>query len=232
MSDDIVKTVNLGKVYHDNEVPVVALKDINLTIGRGDFLVIAGPSGSGKTTLLNLIGALDKPTSGSVFLENEPLNEKSRSELASIRLRKIGFIFQAYNLIPVLTALENVEFTMLLLGVPEADRKKRALEIMEELGIADLAGKRPHEMSGGQQQRVAVARAIVTSPSIVLADEPTANLDSENGSALMDLMRRLNEEKNTTFVFASHDPLVIGSARRLITIRDGMITEDKVSTGT
>ncbi len=232
MSDDIVKTVNLGKVYHDNEVPVVALKDINLTIGRGDFLVIAGPSGSGKTTLLNLIGALDKPTSGSVFLENEPLNEKSRSELASIRLRKIGFIFQAYNLIPVLTALENVEFTMLLLGVPEADRKKRALEIMEELGIADLAGKRPHEMSGGQQQRVAVARAIVTSPSIVLADEPTANLDSENGSALMDLMRRLNEEKNTTFVFASHDPLVIGSARRLITIRDGTITEDKVSTGT
>jgi len=232
MSDDIVKTVNLGKVYHDNEVPVVALKDINLTIGKGDFLVIAGPSGSGKTTLLNLIGALDKPTSGSVFLENEPLNEKSRSELASIRLRKIGFIFQAYNLIPVLTALENVEFTMLLLGVPEADRKKRALEIMEELGIADLAGKRPHEMSGGQQQRVAVARAIVTSPSIVLADEPTANLDSENGSALMDLMRRLNEEKNTTFVFASHDPLVIGSARRLITIRDGMITEDKVSTGT
>jgi len=232
MSDDIVKTVNLGKVYHDNEVPVVALKDINLTIGRGDFLVIAGPSGSGKTTLLNLIGALDKPTSGSVFLENEPLNEKSRSELASIRLRKIGFIFQAYNLIPVLTALENVEFTMLLLGVPEADRKKRALEIMEELGVADLAGKRPHEMSGGQQQRVAVARAIVTSPSIVLADEPTANLDSENGSALMDLMRRLNEEKNTTFVFASHDPLVIGSARRLITIRDGTITEDKVSTGT
>jgi len=232
MSDDIVKTVNLGKVYHDNEVPVVALKDINLTIGRGDFLVIAGPSGSGKTTLLNLIGALDKPTSGSVFLENEPLNEKSRSELASIRLRKIGFIFQAYNLIPVLTALENVEFTMLLLGVPEADRKKRALEIMEELGVADLAGKRPHEMSGGQQQRVAVARAIVTSPSIVLADEPTANLDSENGSALMDLMRRLNEEKNTTFVFASHDPLVIGSARRLITIRDGTITENKVSTGT
>ncbi len=224
---EIIRTENLEKTYRDNGVPVYALKGVSLKILKGEFTVIAGPSGSGKTTLLNLIGALDKPTGGRVFLEGEDISQKKRNELGDLRLHKIGFVFQAYNLIPVLSALENIEFTMMLLGVPEKERRQKAMKVLEELSIAELARKRPNEMSGGQQQRVAVARAIVTNPSLVLADEPTANLDSKTGSDLLDLMEEMNRERNITFVFSSHDPQVIERARRLLLLHDGVIAEDK-----
>jgi putative ABC transport system ATP-binding protein len=226
-TEEMIRTEHLEKTYEDNGVPVHALKGIDLTVRKGEFLVIAGPSGSGKTTLLNLIGALDKPTRGSIYFEQENLASKSKTDLATLRLNKLGFIFQAYNLIPVLTALENIEFTMMLLSIPETERKERALRTMEELGIGDLADKRPNEMSGGQQQRVAVARAIVTNPSVVLADEPTANLDSATGASLLDLMERMNREREITFVFSSHDPQVIDRGHRLLVLKDGRIEREK-----
>jgi putative ABC transport system ATP-binding protein len=223
---EIIRTENLGKTYQDNGVPVEALKDINLSIDKGEYIVIAGPSGSGKTTLLNLIGALDAPTTGKVFFMGENLSDKSKKELSEFRLNNLGFIFQAYNLIPVLTALENIEFSMMLKGIPEKERRERALELMNELGIGELANKRPNEMSGGQQQRVAVARAIVNNPGLVLADEPTANLDSNTANNLLDLMEKMNREKNITFIFSSHDQKVIDRAKRLIILKDGRIEED------
>ncbi len=222
---EIIKTENLEKIYEDNGVPVHALKGIDLTINKGEFLVIAGPSGSGKTTLLNCLGALDKPSVGNIFMEGENFAAKSKKELSELRLNKMGFIFQAYNLIPVLTAMENIEFTMMLMGVPERDRRERAMKLMEEIDIAELADKRPNEMSGGQQQRVAVARAIVNNPEVVLADEPTANLDSETGSNLLDLMQKMNEEKNITFIFSSHDKQVMDRAKRLLILKDGKIED-------
>ena len=225
---EIIRVEGLHKVYEDNGVPVRAVRGIDLVVQQGEFTVIAGPSGSGKTTLLNMIGALDRPTEGSVALLGEDLRSKTASALAELRLRRLGFIFQAYNLIPVLSALENIEFTMMLLGVPERERRQRALAVMGELGVAELAGKRPNEMSGGQQQRVAVARAIVTRPSLVLADEPTANLDSATGASLLDLIERMNRERNITFVFSSHDQLVIRRGRRLVLLRDGRIESDQV----
>lgn len=220
---EVIKTENLGKTYQDNGVPVEAVKEVNLTIEKGEYLVIAGPSGSGKTTLLNLLGALDTPTTGKVFFEGEDISQKSRKELSNLRLQKLGFIFQAYNLIPVLTALENIEFSMMLLGVDEAERHSRALKLMDELGIKELADKRPNEMSGGQQQRVSVARAIVNDPSVVLADEPTANLDTKTGANLLDLMEEMNREKNITFIFSSHDKQVINRAKRLLNLKDGIL---------
>ncbi len=222
----MIRAEQLEKVYEDNGVPVHALHHVDLSIDRGEFLAIAGPSGSGKTTLLNLIGALDRPTSGSVTFEDKSLQHLDKNALSSIRLHNIGFIFQAYNLIPVLTARENVEFKLMLLGVPEQERKARALKILEELGIGDLAEKRPNKMSGGQQQRVAVARAIVNNPPLVLADEPTANLDSATAHALLDLMLKMNEEKEITFVFSSHDRQVLEHARRIVLLKDGAIAED------
>jgi putative ABC transport system ATP-binding protein len=225
---DIIQTTHLDKIYRDNGVPVHALHDVTFAIQRGDFMAIAGPSGSGKTTLLNIIGALDKPTQGSVRLDGNVLNDLQKGVLATLRLNKIGFVFQAYNLIPVLTALENIEFKMMLLGVPEKERKARSLDLMEELGIRELANKRPNEMSGGQQQRVAVARAIVNNPPIVLADEPTANLDSVTAHSLIDMMERMNEEKKITFVFSSHDNQVLEHARRVVILRDGRIEKDTV----
>jgi putative ABC transport system ATP-binding protein len=225
MSGELIRVENLEKVYQDNSVPVQALSGINLIVNKGEFLVIAGPSGSGKTTLLNLLGALDKPTVGKVYLENEDLSLKSKSELSSLRLNRMGFIFQAYNLIPVLTAMENIEFSMMLLGIPEKERRKKALELMDDLGIKELANKRPNEMSGGQQQRVAVARAMVNNPSIILADEPTANLDSNTGGLLLDLMQKMNVEKKITFIFSSHDKQVMDRASRLIILRDGKIAD-------
>ena len=225
---EIISIQKLHKVYRDNGVPVHALRGVDLTVGEGEFTVIAGPSGSGKTTLLNMIGALDRPTEGSVALLGEELAHKSPGELAELRLHRLGFIFQAYNLIPVLSALENIEFTMMLLNVPEKERHERARAVMAELGVAELSGKRPNEMSGGQQQRIAVARAIVTQPSLVLADEPTANLDSATGASLLDLMERLNRERNITFVFSSHDQQVIRRGRRLVLLRDGRIESDQV----
>ena len=220
---EIIKVTNLEKTYQDNGVPVHAIRGIDLDISKGEFLVIAGPSGSGKTTLLNMIGALDKPTKGNIYFEGEDITKKNKNELSSFRLHKLGFIFQAYNLIPVLTALENIEFSMMLLGVPEKEREEKALVLMDELGIKDLAYKRPNEMSGGQQQRVAVARAIINNPSIVLADEPTANLDSKTAGHLLDLMQKMNEEKNITFIFSSHDKQVMNRAKRLLILKDGLI---------
>jgi putative ABC transport system ATP-binding protein len=220
---EILKAEKLTKIYQDNGIPVNALQGINLTISKGEYLVIAGPSGSGKTTLLNLLGALDKPTEGIIYFDGEDLTGKNKSELSSLRLNKLGFIFQAYNLIPVLTALENIEFSMMLLGVPEKERTDKALALMDDLGIKELAHKRPNGMSGGQQQRVAVARAIVNNPSVVLADEPTANLDSVTVGNLLDLMERMNSEKNITFIFSSHDKNVIDRAKRLIILKDGKI---------
>ena len=220
---EIIKCEKLEKIYQDNGVPVHALRGIDLTITKGEYTVIAGPSGSGKTTLLNLLGALDNPTSGKIYFESADISEKGRKELSSLRLNKFGFIFQAYNLIPVLTALENIEFSMMLLGIPEKERHERASKLMEELGIGELAGKRPNEMSGGQQQRVAVARAIVNDPEVVFADEPTANLDSGTGSNLLNLMEKMNQEKNITFIFSSHDKNVIDRAKRLLILKDGML---------
>lgn len=222
---ELIKTENLEKIYQDNGVPVHALRGVNLSIAKGEYIVIAGPSGSGKTTLLNLIGALDKPSKGKIFFDGTDLTERTKKELSEMRLKKLGFIFQAYNLIPVLTAIENIEFSMMLLGIPEKERHERSQKLLDELEIGELADKRTNEMSGGQQQRVAVARAIVNDPQVVLADEPTANLDSKTGSKLLDLMEKMNKEKKITFVFSSHDKQVIDRAGRLIILKDGMINE-------
>ena len=223
----LVRAEGLEKVYRVDHVEIPALRGINLIIEEEEFLAIAGPSGSGKTTLLNLIGGLDRPTAGRVFLEGEESTSLSRARLAELRLRKIGFVFQAYNLLPVLTALENVEYVMLLQGVPARERRRRALEILKEVGLEGYADRLPSRMSGGQQQRVAVARAIVARPRLVLADEPTANLDSGTGSELLDLMRRLNRDHDVTFVFSTHDPLVMERAERLVRLRDGKIVADE-----
>ncbi|MBI5645588.1 MAG: ABC transporter ATP-binding protein [Ignavibacteriae bacterium] len=227
MDHAVIEVEGLEKTYANNGVAVEALRNINLRIGAGEFLAIAGPSGSGKTTLLNIIGLLDEQTRGRLLLDGHDLAGVSRQERARIRLRRMGFIFQAYNLIPVLTALENIEFVMMLQGVGEKERRARALAVMEELGIGDLAEARPARMSGGQQQRVAVARAIVHQPPIVLADEPTANLDSKTAHVLIDIMNRLCEERNITFVFSSHDQNVLDHSRRLVLLHDGEIVSDE-----
>ncbi len=223
----IIKTENLTKIYSDGKVEVVALRDVNLEIMQGEFIVVAGPSGSGKTTLLNQIGGLDKPTEGRVYLEGKDITQMKKDELAELRLRKIGFIFQTYNLIPVLTVSENVELPLVLLGIPEKQRKEQVMEVLNLLDISELANKKPNEISGGQQQRVAIARAIITKPSIILADEPTAHLDSKTGGMLIDVMIKMNREKGITFIICSHDPQVIQKAGRLIRLRDGMIEDDK-----
>ena len=217
---------NVSKVYRQNALAVQALADINLDIPRRDFLCLSGPSGSGKSTLLNLIGGLDKPTTGEITVDGQRLDLLSKSELAELRLKRIGFVFQAYNLIPVLTARENVEFVMQLQGVPAAERRAKAMDILKEVSLDGLENRRPGELSGGQQQRVAVARAIVSEPSLVLADEPTANLDSVTAKALMELLVHMNTEHNVTFIFSTHDQRVMDYSRRLITLRDGRIVED------
>jgi putative ABC transport system ATP-binding protein len=219
----VVRAEQLTKVYRQNGIPVNALQGIDLQIGRGEFVALVGPSGSGKSTLLNLIGGLDTPTSGRIWIGEQEIGSLSKTELSDVRLRKIGFVFQEFNLIPVLSALENVEYVMLLQGVPEAERRSRSLAILRDLGLAGLEHRRPGQLSGGQQQRVAVARAMVSEPMIVLPDEPTANLDSTAGAALLDLMRELNESKGTTFVFSTHDPMVMQRAKRIIRLRDGRI---------
>jgi putative ABC transport system ATP-binding protein len=218
-----VRAERVTKIYQQDSVAVEALKDVDLEIAAGEFLALVGPSGSGKSTLLNLIGGLDRPTAGRLWVADEELGQLSWRTLAELRLKRIGFVFQEYNLIPVLSAIENVEYVMLLQGVPDAVRRERALAILKEVGLEGLEDRRPGELSGGQQQRVAVARAIVTEPALVLADEPTANLDSATGAALMDLMRRLNEEKRVTFVFSTHDPMVMERARRLVRLKDGRV---------
>ncbi len=220
-----VRAERVTKIYQQDSVAVTALQDVDLEIAEGDFLALVGPSGSGKSTLLNLIGGLDHPTSGRLWVAGEELGQLSRRALAELRLKRIGFVFQEYNLIPVLSALENVEYVMLLQGVPDGVRRERAAAILADVGLDGLEDRRPGELSGGQQQRVAVARAIVAEPALVLADEPTANLDSATGAGLMDLMRRLNEEKRVTFVFSTHDSMVMERAKRLVRLKDGRIAD-------
>jgi putative ABC transport system ATP-binding protein len=217
----------VSKVYRQNAVAVHALTDIDLDIPRLDFVCLSGPSGSGKSTLLNLIGGLDKPTAGEITVDGQRVDRLAKAELAQLRLHRIGFVFQAYNLIPVLSARENVEFVMQLQNVGAAERREKTDAILKEVGLEGLENRRPGELSGGQQQRVAVARAIVSQPSLVLADEPTANLDSKTAENLMHLLRHMNEEHGVTFIFSTHDKLVMDFSRRLITLRDGRIVEDR-----
>ena len=224
----IVTVKNISKTYQQGDVGVHALDDVSLDIQKGEFTALAGPSGSGKTTLLNIIGGLDTPDQGTVIVDGNDYRQMNRSAMARLRLDRIGFIFQAYNLIPVLSAIENVEFVMLLQGIPASQRRERAVAILDEVGLSGKYDRRPAELSGGQQQRVAVARAIVAEPSIVLADEPTANLDSETGRGLIHMMRDMNAERHVTFIFSTHDAMVMDFAHRLIHIRDGKIAGDQV----
>ena len=227
----IVECVDVKKTYRQGKVEVSALNGVSLSIEKGDFVALAGPSGSGKTTMLNIIGGLDSADSGRVIVDGNALDKMTQSELASLRLQKVGFVFQAYNLIPVLSALENVEFVMLLQGVPSAERWELAKAILDDVGLAGKYDRRPAELSGGEQQRVAVARAIVSNPSIVLADEPTANVDSKTGKGLMEMMKQMNEKKKATFIFSTHDKMVMDYARRLVLIRDGLVADDQVREG-
>lgn len=222
----IVECINVRKTYQQGNVKISALENVSLVIEKGEFIALAGPSGSGKTTLLNMIGGLDRPDSGKITVDNSSLDTLSQSRLAELRLHKIGFVFQAYNLIPVLSAVENVEYVMLLQGLPAATRKEKARLILDDVGLAGKYDRRPAELSGGQQQRVAVARAIVSDPAIVLADEPTANLDSKTGQRLLEMMQQMNIQKNITFIFSTHDQMVMNYARRLVLIHDGRLVED------
>jgi putative ABC transport system ATP-binding protein len=221
-----VRCIDLCKTYRQGEEDIKALDHLSIEIGEGGFVCLSAPSGGGKTTLLNAIGGLDKPDKGEIYIAGQRIDTLSKGELAALRLAKIGFVFQAFNLIPVLTARENVEFVMQVQGVPAQERRKLAARILDEVGLQGLEDRRPADMSGGQQQRVAVARAIVSRPALVLADEPTANLDSKTADGLMELFRELNERHNTTFVIATHDKRVMSYAKRLIRMLDGRIVED------
>ncbi len=227
MGISILEAIDVTKDYQTRDVTTRALDGLSLRIEAGEFSAIAGPSGCGKTTLLNLLGTLDTPTRGRVLVDGQPSHEMSEAERSRLRLSKMGFIFQAYNLVPVLTAAENVEFVLLLQGVGARERRRRAVEVLDELGLRELVGKRPTEMSGGQQQRVAVARAIASGPEIVLADEPTANLDSKTAEALLDLMLEMNQKFGVTFLFSTHDPRVMERARRVIYLSDGRIVREE-----
>lgn len=222
----VIETKGITKVYNPKKVPVHALRGVDLSIQKGEFTAIVGPSGSGKTTLLNIIGGLDQATAGEVKVDGIDITRLSDNKLIDFRKEKIGFVFQAYNLIPVLTAAENVEFIMLLQGISKNKRQNRVLELLKSVGIEDQADKRPSKLSGGQQQRVAVARALASKPAFVLADEPTANLDSKSTSQLLDIMAKLNQEEGMTFIFSTHDQRVIDRAKRVITLEDGMIISD------
>ncbi len=221
-----VRTEDLWKVFAHDGIRVEAVRDVSITIEPGEFVVLAGPSGSGKTTLLNLLGGLTRPTDGRVWIDGTDITELSERKLARLRLERLGFVFQAYNLLPVLTALENAEFTLLLRDVPPEERRERVEKLFERIGIAGLEERRPGKLSGGQQQRVAVARAVVGEPALVLADEPTANLDTATSTALIDLMAELNRDLGTTFVFATHDTRLMDRARRVVRLVDGAIVDD------
>ncbi len=224
--NNIINLENITKDYNNNGLSVHALRGVDLTIKNGEFAAIAGPSGSGKTTLLNIIGGLDRQTSGNAFIADADLSRMGNKELSKMRLDNIGFVFQAYNLIPVLSALENVEYVLLLQGKSKKERRKLSSEILTEVGLENEMDRIPSELSGGQQQRVAVARAIVSEPRLVLADEPTANLDQKTGAALLDLMHNLNRKKNITFLFSTHDSMVMERAHRLIMLTDGSVSSD------
>ncbi|MDH5648246.1 MAG: ABC transporter ATP-binding protein [Gammaproteobacteria bacterium] len=228
MTGAIVTMENVTKLYEQGKIEVRAVDNLTLTIQKGDFAALCGPSGSGKTTVLNLMGGLDLPTEGTIHIEQQNLSELSRSQISNMRRDRIGFVFQSYNLIPVMTAYENAEFVLKLQGVPEKQCHERVMNILAEVGLQGLEHRRPDELSGGQQQRVAIARAIVTRPAIVLADEPTANVDSVTADALLDLMQELNRVERTTFLFSTHDQRVMDRARRLIRLRDGRLEQDEV----
>jgi putative ABC transport system ATP-binding protein len=224
---EILETKNLHKVFRETDVPIKAVNGIDLKISKGEFTAIVGPSGSGKTTLMNMIGGLDQPTKGVIVVDGKEITNSKPSKLIDFRLHNIGFIFQAYNLIPVLTAIENVEFIMNLQNRGKKESQERAMEMLKAVGLGDRADSRPGKLSGGQQQRVAVARALASKPKFVLADEPTANLDSKSTENLMEIMEKLNEREDTTFIFSTHDQRVVKRARRIITIEDGSIINDE-----
>jgi putative ABC transport system ATP-binding protein len=225
----LVRFDNVFKVYYTNSIEFPAVNGVTFTVKPGEFLSLAGPSGSGKTTILNIIGCLDKPTRGTVYLEERDIGKQKSVELAYIRRNDIGFIFQTFNLIPILSAFENVEFPLILKGDIGADERKKMVEqILTEVGLKDFMKRKPSELSGGQQQRVAIARALVKNPRMILADEPTANLDSKNGREVLELMYRMNEKTGTTFIFSTHDRMVMDFARRIIRLHDGEITADEV----
>ena len=227
MTDAIVSCRGVSKIFGSGELAVHALREVDLDILSGDFATLAGPSGSGKTTLLNMIGALDTPSSGHVVIDGQDLGSLSKAQLSDLRLNKVGFVFQAYNLIPVLSARENIEFVLELHGLERDERRQRAADILREVGLEGMEDRRPAQLSGGQQQRVAVARALVSRPRIVLADEPTANLDSKTTEELVRLMYRLNREMGTTFVIGTHDPRVMEHSKRHIELLDGRIASDE-----
>ena len=224
---EIIKTTGLTKTYQNNTLKVEAVKQVDLSISEGEFTAIVGPSGSGKTTLFNMIGGLDEITAGNVEIAGTNISNLKENDLIDFRLKHIGFVFQAYNLIPVLTAKENVAFIMLLQGLSEKERMQRSEDLLEQVGLGDKFDSRPNQLSGGQQQRVAVARALASKPRFILADEPTANLDSQSTSTLLDLMAEMNKKENITFLFSTHDQRVIDKARRVITIEDGKIISDE-----
>jgi putative ABC transport system ATP-binding protein len=223
---EIIQLHNLHKIYNEGSIAVNAVNGISLTISEGEFTAIVGPSGSGKTTLLNLIGGLDRPTSGEVFINGTEITRLKSKELIDFRLNNIGFVFQSYNLIPVLTAHENVEFIMQLQKKPQPERHQRTIDLLESVGLGDKMNTRPRHLSGGQQQRVAVARALASKPRFILADEPTANLDSKATANLLDIMERLNHEEKMTFIFSTHDQRVVVKAHRVITLEDGKVVSD------
>lgn len=222
---EVVNCIDVTKTYEQGLIKVHALSNINFNVSTGDFICLSGPSGSGKSTLLNMIGGLDTPTSGEVFIDGEEIDELNKAELAELRLHKIGFIFQAYNLIPVLTAQENIEMVMQMQGLSKNERHQKSSSILKEVDLEGMEHRKPSELSGGQQQRVAVARAIVSRPSLVLADEPTANLDSVTASKLIDLMLAMNEQHKTTFIISTHDPMIMKRARTLVKLKDGQIID-------
>lgn len=223
----IIETKNISKQYKQADQDIIALNNVSVSFEKGEFTAIVGPSGSGKTTFLNSIGGLDSPTSGKVMIEEREITELSSNELIDFRLKNIGFVFQSYNLIPVLTAKENVEFIMLMQGLSESHRNKRSIELLNSVGLKAQLNRRPNQLSGGQQQRVAVARALASKPKFVLADEPTANLDSSSTANLLDIMSKLNKKEKTTFIFSTHDQRVIDRANRIITLEDGKVLSDK-----
>jgi len=222
----IIEIKGLHKVYDGNALPVYAINGIDLKIDSGEFTAIVGPSGSGKTTLLNIVGGLDDPTNGDVIIDGVNINELNSRQKTDFRMRNIGFVFQAYNLIPVFTARENVEFIMQLQGKTNTEMEARTTELLNAVGLGDRMGSRPNKLSGGQQQRVAVARALASKPKFILADEPTANLDSKSTENLLDIMEKLNRDENVTFVFSTHDQRVVNKAKRVITIEDGKVVSD------
>ena len=223
----VIEIKDLHKVYTETAIPVHAINGINLEFETGEFTAIVGPSGCGKTTLLNMLGGLDKPTEGKILINETDITDYSISKLTDLRLWNIGFVFQAYNLIPVLTARENVEFIMQLQKVAKSEREKRSKELLESVGLGERMDVRPGKLSGGQQQRVAVARALASKPKFILADEPTANLDSKSTETLLNIMEELNEKENITFIFSTHDKRVVDKARRIITLEDGKVVSDK-----